>query len=127
MPLRPGRSQKVISSNISEMVHSGHPQNQAVAASLENSRRHPGRHAKGGLVNLHDQAVAGAMSRGESDTGSSTKEKYYEEGGEVSEDHSEMDDELEQACCDEFMQALETKDKKGALEALRALILSCKG
>jgi len=40
MPLTPGNSQSVISNNISEMVHSGHPQNQAVAAALNNARRY---------------------------------------------------------------------------------------
>lgn len=39
MPLEPGSSRETISHNISEMVHSGHPQKQAVAASLENARR----------------------------------------------------------------------------------------
>ena len=32
MPLLSGKSQKVISHNIKEMVKAGHPQNQAVAA-----------------------------------------------------------------------------------------------
>ena len=39
MPLRKGRSKKVISENISEMVKSGHPKNQAVAASLNEARK----------------------------------------------------------------------------------------
>lgn len=39
MPLLPGSSRSTISSNISEMVRSGYPQRQAVAASLSNARR----------------------------------------------------------------------------------------
>jgi hypothetical protein len=31
MPLKRGKSQKVISANISELVHSGRPQKQAIA------------------------------------------------------------------------------------------------
>jgi len=38
MPLKPGKSKAVVSENIREMVKSGHPQKQAVAASLRNAR-----------------------------------------------------------------------------------------
>ncbi len=39
MPLKPGSSNAVVSSNIEEMMASGHPQNQAVAAALSNAGR----------------------------------------------------------------------------------------
>ena len=39
MPLQKGKSQETISSNISEMVRAGHPQEQAVAAAMETARR----------------------------------------------------------------------------------------
>jgi len=54
MPLSPGNSRKVISQNISEMVHAGYPQRQAIAASLSNARRHP--RADGGGVKPIDPA-----------------------------------------------------------------------
>jgi hypothetical protein len=38
MPLEPGSSREVVSRNVSEMVKSGHPQKQAVAAALSNAR-----------------------------------------------------------------------------------------
>ena len=38
MPLTPGKSQKTISHNISEMISAGHPKNQAVAAALDTAR-----------------------------------------------------------------------------------------
>ena len=48
MPLAKGKSQKTISANISEMMHAGYPQKQAIAASLEQARQS---RAEGGDVN----------------------------------------------------------------------------
>lgn len=39
MPLVKGKSKKIISSNIKEMIRSGYPQKQAVAASLSSARK----------------------------------------------------------------------------------------
>jgi hypothetical protein len=39
MPLKPGKSKAAVSSNISELVHSGRPQRQAVAAALSMARK----------------------------------------------------------------------------------------
>ena len=50
MPLKHGKSQKTISSNISEMVHSGHPQDQSVAAALNIAREAK---AFGGMPTMH--------------------------------------------------------------------------
>ena len=47
MPLKSGKSRAVISENIREMVAAGHPQRQAVAASLSNARKTAKR---GGIV-----------------------------------------------------------------------------
>ena len=41
MPLKSGSDRTTVSGNISEMVKSGHKQDQSVAASLDNARRHP--------------------------------------------------------------------------------------
>lgn len=39
MPLKKGKSQATISSNISEMIHAGHPRDQAIAAALSTARK----------------------------------------------------------------------------------------
>lgn len=39
MPLKPGSDKATINANIREMVKSGHPVRQAVAAALSNARR----------------------------------------------------------------------------------------
>lgn len=48
MPLAKGKSQETISSNIEEMVHAGHPRQQAVAAALQTARQS---RAEGGETN----------------------------------------------------------------------------
>jgi hypothetical protein len=45
MPLKKGTSQKIISGNIREMIHAGHPQKQAIAASMNKAGK--SRPAKG--------------------------------------------------------------------------------
>lgn len=39
MPLSKGKSKKIISKNIREMEESGHPRDQAIAASLNQARK----------------------------------------------------------------------------------------
>lgn len=60
MPLKPGNSRDTIAKNISELVHSGRPQKQAVAIAMDNARRHP--KAEGGAVGRAVR-TAGDMAR----------------------------------------------------------------
>lgn len=50
--------------------------------------------------------------------------KFMAEGGEAEMDDMDSDDELNDACAEELMHALESKDKKGVLEAIRAIVLN---
>lgn len=58
MPLKPGKSQSAISSNIKEMIHSGHPRNQAVAAALSTARKAM---EKGGSPDKHPKVFHGPL------------------------------------------------------------------
>ena len=51
MPLAKGSSRKTVSGNISEAMHSGYPQKQAVAMSLRQARQGKKRHKRGGRRN----------------------------------------------------------------------------
>lgn len=50
MPLIKSGSKKAISTNIREMIHAGHPRNQAIAAALNTARRYRKKYADGGDV-----------------------------------------------------------------------------
>lgn len=52
MPLHKGKSNKVVGENISEMMHSGHPQDQSVAAAMQKAGR--SKHCGGGMVKGYD-------------------------------------------------------------------------
>lgn len=63
MPLIKSGSKAAVSRNISEMVHAGHPQDQAVAAALRNARQYGAKYADGGMVEARRQpAMSGFLN-----------------------------------------------------------------
>lgn len=63
MPLIKSGSKEAIGKNISEMVHAGHPQNQAVAAALRNAREYSDGFASGGSPPLGEHMAARQIFR----------------------------------------------------------------
>lgn len=54
MPLKKGKSEETVSSNIKEMVDAGYPQKQAVAAALDTARKSRGHSDTGAGVTAHN-------------------------------------------------------------------------
>lgn len=80
MPLQPGKSKKVVGKNIEEMQASGHPHDQAVAASLHNADQY----SEGGAVTFPRREKSGP--------GLTTAPKKFAEGGAVVTDQSNGDE-----------------------------------
>lgn len=65
MPLHPGKSKEVIGKNIEEMEASGHPHDQAVAASLHNAHPNGGKNMdEGGVAEPDDKKFATDIGQG---------------------------------------------------------------
>lgn len=75
-----------------------------------------------------DSAKEEARDRMSSEQMIKPKMQGLAEGGEVEAEHMDdsSDDEIHGMIADELHEAMESKDKKGILDSLRALILSCK-
>ena len=58
MPLIKSGSKAAISENIREMVHAGHPQDQAVAAAMRNARQYGAHMAAGGFTPPYAEHMA---------------------------------------------------------------------
>jgi hypothetical protein len=143
MPLSHGKSKKAFSHNVEVEMDAGKPQKQAVAIAYSEKRR--AKHeAHGGMASwsscpecMSDGGEVEAdnvlmNSHRYSDPGYSyASGGYAEEGGAGMEDGGEadagdVDSELDEMCAEELLQAIESKDKKQIVEAIKALIMSCK-
>src|ERR1700758_5332655 len=77
MPLIKSGSREAVSQNIREMIHSGHPRAQAIAASLSNARKYGAKRATGGTAKFTKAEVHYTDSHGRSSEQCS-KCKHYE-------------------------------------------------
>ncbi len=62
MPLKPGHSSDVISSNVKELIGSGRPKKQAVAIALSQARKH--KMSEGGMVDDFDEDAHSDLDEG---------------------------------------------------------------
>ena len=63
MPLKKGKSSKVIGSNIKEMEKSGHPKKQAIAASLNEARESGAKIPKKGMSHVSKKRIDGGKKK----------------------------------------------------------------
>lgn len=63
MPLIKSDSKRAISSNIREMIHSGHPKDQAVAAAMNTARRYAKKAGGGSELEPEDQALSAGLKK----------------------------------------------------------------